>query len=472
MARTPGSRLRLSRRAGRSGRLSAVAVGSALLLVVAGCTRSSDETEDGGGQAAPPPAATTAAAAPGDFGTLRGICGPGDASTPTGRGVTADTITVGVSADPGSDVTPGLGQEFFDVADAFVAWCNEAGGINGREIVLNKHDAKLLEAGQRMVEACQTDFMVVGGGNVVDAPAVQPRVDCGLGAIPAYGVSPEALNAPLQVRAAPNTAQLYPAGAFRLMAQMFPESSSSLGIGNSSLATIRPQGLRLRQALTQYGYTVSAYQEMPPLVTNYRPFMEELKNAGVRGYQPIGIQDLTPLVTAMNNVGLDLDFMLVENQLYNDLTKQAFAAAEFPPTWVVLTHLPWELADEYPVMKQARDIVTAKVPDADFTDFTALGFSAWTLWAKSATACGDNLTVQCVLDNAAKERSWTAGGIYPEGQVLTPGEQHISNCLLLMKVTEEGFVYDREATKPTDDIYNCDPQNVVTLTETFDEVAG
>ena len=46
-------------------------------------------------------------------------------------------------ADPGAAAAPGLGKEFFQVGDAFMKWCNAAGGINGRKIVLTKYDAKL-----------------------------------------------------------------------------------------------------------------------------------------------------------------------------------------------------------------------------------------------------------------------------------------------------------------------------------------
>ena len=59
-------------------------------------------------------------------------------------------------SDAGSTVAPGLGQEFFDVGTAFVKWCNDAGGINGRKIQLTEYDAKLFNVAQQMIQACQT----------------------------------------------------------------------------------------------------------------------------------------------------------------------------------------------------------------------------------------------------------------------------------------------------------------------------
>ena len=67
------------------------------------------------------------------------MCGPAEGDGENGdtaQGVTAETIQVSTFSDPGFDGRPGLNQEMFDSADAFTAWCNEAGGINGREIEL------------------------------------------------------------------------------------------------------------------------------------------------------------------------------------------------------------------------------------------------------------------------------------------------------------------------------------------------
>ena len=77
-------------------------------------------------------------------------------------------------SDTGSSVAPGLGQEFFDVGNAFVKWCNAAGGINGRKIQLTEYDAKLFNVAQQMIQACQTEFMLVGNGNGLDAPGASP----------------------------------------------------------------------------------------------------------------------------------------------------------------------------------------------------------------------------------------------------------------------------------------------------------
>ena len=110
-------------------------------------------------------------------------------------------------ADPGASVAPGLGGDFFDVATSFVKWCNDAGGINGRKIELTNYDAKYFNVAQQMIDACQSEFMLVGNGNPADAPGVKPRLKCNLGELPAYSVSPEAVASRLYRWTRPRTRQ-------------------------------------------------------------------------------------------------------------------------------------------------------------------------------------------------------------------------------------------------------------------------
>src|SRR5439155_2187195 len=114
------------------------AVVAVVVMVASGCGRSSTS------KATPRSTTTTpAAAAPGDFGTLKEVCGPGNAAGATDTGVTPTSISVSTMADPGAQINPGLDQELFDAADAFVGWCNAAGGVLGRKLKLTKRDSAL-----------------------------------------------------------------------------------------------------------------------------------------------------------------------------------------------------------------------------------------------------------------------------------------------------------------------------------------
>jgi hypothetical protein len=190
------------------------------------------------------------------------------------------------------------------------------------------------------------------------------------------------------------------------------------------------------------------------------------QQAGTQSWQQISAQDLTPLITAANNVGWKPTWMVENAQFYDPKTIKAAQSTNFPTTYIYLSHWPFELANQNPTVAQEIKILHDSDPSAPTTDFTALAFSAWTLWAKSATECGNNLTQDCVLQKAAANSAWSSGGMYPAHDV-NPANAHTIPCITMLKVTPGGFVYDKNATDPNQDIFNCGSQNVAHLTKTY-----
>src|SRR5580692_7435675 len=133
--------------------------------------------------------AATSASALGSSGVWPGvgkICEPGAGGASSVRGVGSKTINIAEFNDAASSIEPGLEVEFVQQAKAFADWCNAAGGINGRHIVIDDRDAALFNAAQQTTAACQSDFMAVGGGMALDQPSVPIREKCGLGQISGY----------------------------------------------------------------------------------------------------------------------------------------------------------------------------------------------------------------------------------------------------------------------------------------------
>jgi ABC-type branched-subunit amino acid transport system substrate-binding protein len=435
-----------------------------MALVITACGRNGEKAA--GPTASPTASASSSsAAAAGDFGSLKAVCGPGDASGATARGVNGSTIAVGTIADPSNTFNPGLGGEFFEVGTAFVKWCNAAGGINGRKLVLNKRDAKVLNVAAQVINACQSDFMLVATGTPLDASGVDPRVKCKLGQIPSYVVSPKAVTAALQVQPGGIPLNEIGGGLYRLAVAKYPAEMQHVGYLGSSAGDVLPLTKRNVEALTKQGAVVVDTVNAPSQVTNWRPYVEEMREKGVQVLvTSLGV--LGPLLQAASNAGVSFKLILGESSQYNNQTKLAAAAAiGLPPMYIQLYGWPSELASQNPATQQAVDLISTV-----HTGFIGANYlsalNAWLLFATSAKACGSGLTVDCVLAKAGAQQEWTAGGLAAPKN-LDPTNVQVSQCVAIIKLDKSGFSYAKDITEPNKDIFNCDPKNVVHLSSTY-----
>ncbi len=166
------------------------------------------------------------------------------------------------------------------------------------------------------------------------------------------------------------------------------------------------------------------------------------------------------MIQAIKNTGWSPDFIWYSVQFYGPQGVSAAAAAKtFPPSYIQFPALPFELADQYPVVKQTADIVTSAVSNAKLTEFTLSAMSAWTLWAQSATQCGADLTQDCILQKAGSLTNWDAGGLYAPHSTMANADA--SPCITIVELKPTGFVYAKDVTKPDQGSFNCQANNVL-----------
>src|SRR5262249_29127349 len=87
-----------------------------------------------------------------------------EALTASDVGVTPTEIHIGVIADTGSSLAPGLFQGSVDAVQAWAKYMNEKeGGLAGRKIVVDTYDSQLdaNKARNAIIDACTKDFAVV-----------------------------------------------------------------------------------------------------------------------------------------------------------------------------------------------------------------------------------------------------------------------------------------------------------------------
>ena len=396
------------------------------------------------------------------------ICEPGPGGSSSVRGVGTKAIKIAEFNDAANTVIPGLEEEFLQQATAFADWCNAAGGINGRKIMIDNRDAALFNAGQEMTAACQSDFMAVGGGLVLDQAAVPIREKCGLGQISGYVVSNASDLASDQVDPTGINTDSVTSGWFGALAKAYPDAVKKAGMGAEDNPSILQPETKFEFGAEAQGWKVVDFPEPPVSVENWAPYVEEYQSKGAEALWPADSGNFVPFAQAMTTAGYKPAFIALGTQFANAQTQQAVKAnPSLPPVYIETQWWPVSMASQNP---STEKLVTtmheyAKGDTVDFNDES--GADSWLLWAKAASACGANLTVPCVLNHAAAEKNWSAGGIEAPiaSLALSNEDPQPSPCFAIMKVEAKGIVYDKSITRPTQSIWNCSPKNVIQLSK-------
>ena len=436
-----------------------ICAGLGLVMTACSSTHSSSNPPSSSPTGAP------AALTGGSWPTVGTVCESGSGGGATARGVTASTIDIATFADPGNTYTPGLNKEFFQVADAFAAWCNAAGGINGRKIVVHTRDAALFNAGQVTAAACQEDFMSVGGGLVIDQGAVPVRVGCGLGQIPAYLVSNAADVAALQVDPLGTRVDETQAGWYSALSARYPTAIQHFGLGAANNPSILEAVKKWEQAAQQAGWKVVDFQEPALSTADWAPFIAESQSKGVQALSPPTGASAS-YFTAMSTAGYKPTFILLSEGVPDQLGGVSSSSARIPPssvpTYFPVSAWPFELASQSAGVMQLISMMKTYAKGAPIDTDDEFGIDAWLLWAKAASACGANLTATCVLNNAATVQNWSGGETSAPVQQMALSNENptISDCFALMQIQGTTYVYDRADTAPNNQIWHCDPKTV------------
>ena len=286
------------------------------------------------------------------------ICEPGPGASSSVRGVGPKTIHIAVFNDASNTIEPGLEIELLQQARAFAGWCNASGGINGRQIVIDDRDAALFNAAQQTEQACQSDFMAVGGGMALDQPAVPIREHCGLGQISGYVVSGASINASQQVDPTGTSTKVQSAGWFEAMTKKYPQAVKKAGMGGANTPSVLQSERKFEFGAEGLGWNVVDFQEPPVTVADWAPYVEEAQSKGVEALWPSATANMTPYFQAMTTAGYHPAFIELGTQFYNATTTQGVAAnPSLPPVYVETGWWPLEIASQNPSTQQLVNVM-------------------------------------------------------------------------------------------------------------------
>ncbi len=442
---------------------AAVAVVALLMVTATACGSRTDDAGDDNELDKPPISQTTVDRS-GNFGTIPSPCGPGDASGTTDIGVTDSTITVTGYSDSGGQVA-GLNRGIDQSSAAFVEWCNDQGGINGRKIELVFRNTNYFDYATQVTAACEDSLALVGGLATFDDTGAQLQVDCGLPNVPAAAVSSVQSGADLTYQPLPVPPNQLMVGAAVYAKEHHPDVIDRAGIIHTSVAPVDFVTARVRQALTSIGYTfvydgASAIGE-----TNWPSFVIDMKERGVQlllmessWEEAIGLQ------AAMQQQDFTALTQLETNFYQDQYPPSAGGNAE--GAQVQLTTWPFDEADDNPAMASYLAALAKVAPGSPPEQLGVQSWSAWLLWATAVQSLGSDVTRTGLADALADIHSWDGGGLHG---VSDPGASVPAPCFILMEVRGDGFerVFpDREHDARTYEAGNgfaCDEDYVVDL---------
>ena len=340
-------------------------------------------------------------------------------------------------------------------------WCNDAGGINGRQLELTLYDAAISNYQPQIEAACENEFALVGSGAVQDNLWPEVGVGCDLIDIAGFSVTPEkgglAGRDPVEARTIqplPNPADRQIAAAASLLAEEFPDSTESAYLVFADLATLITQADKETQAYTEVGYNFTGEATYNILgEANWTPFATAISEAGATMLRLVGEgENMALLQQALQEVGYEPEVTFQGANFYDqEYIEAAGGAAE--GTFVQIAFWPLEEADENPAT--ARYLELLETQGGKISLLGAQSMSGWLLFATAARDCdrAGELTRTCVLETAAEGQDWTGGGLHAP---TSPGTNVGASCEILLRVEDGAFVRHAPAEG-----YACDDSYLV-----------
>ena len=379
---------------------------------------------------------TTGASSVAKFGTLVSPCGPGNAKGATANGVTDTSITIGYGDDAGYAAANGLDKEMSDAMKPMIKWCNDQGGINGRKIIGNYYDAKVLQVTQAMTQACNDKiFMLVGQGWVLDAGQEQIRIGCKLSTIPGFAVGTAFASGPGMQQPLPNPGdQESDSSAFQI-AKLFPDAVKKAALVYAQFPATQETRDKAAVGYPKAGWKFLNCDQIYNVAgeSDWKPLASTLKTCGVEAVVWVGSPDpnLESFLNASKQVGFEPKAWATDPNQYT----AAFAqwngqnGGAGNNVYVRMTGVPFEFADQVPAVKQYMDLVAKSHGTIGLLGEQSA--SAFLLWATGVKSCGSDVTAKCVLARAAEQQNWTGGGLH---NPTDPGVNQASKCGMLLRL--------------------------------------
>ena len=414
------------------------------------------EGEEGGGEVPAPDAA--------EVGTIDNPCSddaPEGTAPSDVPGVTDDGIRIGVISDRENPTVPLPTVGIEEAVKAFVEFCNDAGGINGRQLELKTYDSQIIRTDEATKAACRDDlFALVGTGSVQDQQGISTRLDCGLPEVGAYSATSSRAESDKFFQPVVGTlSTFFNVGPCKYIAEQFPDAVKKAAIVYTDLPAASVRGELIRdtcEAEAGFEFVVDEAQAFGD--TDFASIVSQMQEEDVKYFTMVSaVSETVALLEEMQTQGIELEVLDLGQQYYDKALADSGVA---DGAYVLTNTVPFAEADDYPALGLYQQYVEKIGGGEDkVTTLGVQAFSAGLLWATAVDAMGNDVSQDGLITELEGITEWDGGGLQ---MVTNPGEAVHNSCFLYLRL--DGDEFKREF--PESD-FECDEANVVELDKAY-----
>jgi len=422
----------------RSGTLTVAMVGLALAGTLTACSSTKAQ-----------PAATSSG------GTSSGTAGiPASAFSDT-TGLTATSVTVGNV----STLAFGLFKGANIGTQAWSAYVNSTGGINGRKILVDSYDDGYQGAPNKQAteQVAQKDFAAVGGFSLEDTFGA--TVLAANPAVPNATVSLSQVAGDLPNSFSPDPAAIgWPTGPLQYFKQKFPADVQHAG----ALVADQPSAITKwggeKAAMKSQGYNVVYDQQFGITQTDFTQNVVAMRNAGVKilFLEQMPANYAASVIKALNQQDFHPHLVFGASTYSEQLVTDSGGAAAVEGAYVEMVNSLFlgEDASQLPAAKTFQTWVQKVSPGFKPDLYTLFGWLSGQLFTQALQAAGHNATRGSILQQLKKITNFNGNYLIASSN---PAQKLPAYCYVIAQI--KNGVIQRLDNPPIDGPqhgYRCD----------------
>ena len=360
-------------------------------------------------------------------------------------GVTATSVSVG-QVDDLTYPIPGLFKGAEEGTQAYFAYVNSMGGVNGRKIHLDAQDSQFQGGVVATATAAQikSDFALVGGFSLLDG-AEKPLID--LAHVPDVGftLDPSLITDPNLYSPLPNPINNLPLGFFKYMAGKYPQAVKKVGvIWENATASTKAVEEAEESAMKASGWDIIYDHGVGPFDTNFLPDIVSMRNKGVKVFFSTELPDNYAATLLKQFQQQRFNVINIEGAAYSgQLLKLAGTSANNMYIEQGLALYLGQDAKIVPAVALFDKWMKKVSSDPNFEIESVYGWAAAELFSQALQNAGNPPTRSDLVKALNKITFFDSGGLFPPNN---PAAGIPSSCFLLAKV--KNGVITRVAPSP------------------------